>query len=134
MVPEADDPWAWPPSLVSSRTLSTYTFMAAALVDVNVVGPGVVMAIMPVQRGEKFAVGTRGRKELLLTGLLLPKLKVPARPGAAATEAVWNVGVPAMAAVPPRSRDDSVLVPLVMYLLARPLAAVEAVGSMIRVP
>src|SRR5689334_1936361 len=111
----------WPPSLFSTSTLSTYTFMASSLVDVNVVGPGTVTAIMPVQRAPKFVVGTLGPNELLLAGLLLPKAKVPASPEAAATAAVWKPGVPLMADVLVKSSAVSWLVVWATYLLASPL-------------
>src|SRR3954469_19280378 len=94
MVPEAGPLGPWPPSLLSTRTLSTYTFMASSLNDVKVVGPGVATSIMPVQRAPKLVVGTLAPYDWLLPGALLPKAKVPARPGAAATAAVWNAGVP----------------------------------------
>src|SRR5436190_312185 len=89
IVPEAGaTPTApWGPSLFSTRTLSTYTFMASSLTDVKVVGPGVVMLIIPVQRATKLVVGTLAPNDWLAVGAAVPKLKVFASPAAAATAA-----------------------------------------------
>ena len=64
MVPETGALGPWPPSLLTTRTLSTYTLMASSLVDVKVVGPGVAMLIMPVQRTPKLVVGHAGAEGL----------------------------------------------------------------------
>src|SRR3954469_25302176 len=90
------------------------------------------MLIIPVQRTPKFVVGIPDPNDWDDAGVLVPNAKVFASPEAAATALVWKGVVPIATAL--KSLLVIWLFDCAIYLLASPFAAVDAVGSMDRVP